>query len=106
MNRKNVISLMKNLGVTLICLIVVPSGYGVPAKVVRAITTVQMKKVPPTNMQTALFASRPDESSPAPAAAMEPKTSGAPFPKASKVTPAKDSGMLNLSTKNSRHGER
>lgn len=106
MNRKKEMSLMKNRGVTLMCLIVVPSCYGVPANVVRAITTVQMKKVPPTNMQTALSASLPDNSSPAPAAAIEPNTSGAPLPKARSVTPASDSGMLNLSTKYSRHGER
>ena len=107
-NMKNTMSLMKNCGVTLIFLIGGPfgSGFMLVARAVKKITTVQIKKVPPIKIQTGWFASRDALLLGSPAAAIDPNTSGAPFPKASNVTPANDSLQLNLSVINSKHGER
>lgn len=105
---KKMISLMKNYGVTLINLIGFPFGSGLMfvALAVRNMTTVQIKKVPPIKIHTGWFASKEELLSGSPAAAIDPKTSGAPFPNAKRVTPANDSLQLSLSVINSKHGER
>jgi len=89
-------SLRKNLGVTVIFL----SSF--EAFVLRATTTHVIKTVPPNKMQTDFTASA---SSP-PTAEMLLNTSGAPFPKARRVTPAKDSDIPNLTVMYSKAGER
>ena len=92
--KKNIISLRKNLGVTDIYLS--PSGE---ALVLNVMTTLVMNTVPPIRTHTELVAL----SSPA---AIDEKISGAPFPNARKVTPASDSGILNLTVMNSSAVER
>lgn len=105
---KKTISLIKNYGVTLIFLMGGPFGslFMLVARAVKKITTVQIKNVPPIKMHTGWLASRDVLPLGSPAAAIEPNTSGAPLPKARRVTPASDSLQLNLSVINSKHGER
>ena len=81
------------------------SGFKFEALVVRNSTIVQIKNVPPIKIDTALHASS-YPSPELPAAAIDANTSGAPFPKASRVTPANDSLQLNLSVMNSKHGDK
>lgn len=70
-----------------------------PALVTKKITTVVMNSDDPNKGLIELMALlSPDE--------IDENTSGAPFPKASKVTPARDSGILNLTVMNSRAGDR
>ena len=67
-------------------------------------TTVVMKKELPMRLLTMRKIS--PFSGESPAAAIAENTSGAPFPKASNVTPASDSEHLNFSEIASRAGER
>ena len=81
------------------------SGFRLEALVLMAVTTVEMKRVPP---KMRLIEVVPSISMPSllELAASEAKKSGAPFPKASSVTPANDSGILNLVVINAKLGER
>ena len=72
---------------------------GLDAYVERATTIVEMKRADPKRGDNVVTAS----SVPADIAV---KRSGAPFPKARMVTPAKDSEILNLTVMYSRDGER
>lgn len=70
-----------------------------PAFVTKKMTTVVMKSDEPNNGLIELIAlSSPDE--------IDEKTSGAPFPKARRVTPASDSGILNFTVINSSAGDK
>lgn len=91
---RNTTSLMKKFRVTLIFL----SGA---ARRDTPITKLTMKKDEPISEATCKF--KPFSSPPAAIAA---KTSGAPFPKAKRVTPARDSEQENLSEIASKAGER
>jgi len=81
------------------------SGLRFEALVLIAVTTVEMKRVPP---KMRLIDVVPSISIPSllELAANEAKKSGAPFPKASRVTPASDSGILNLVVMKAKLGER
>jgi len=81
------------------------SGLRLEALVLIAVTTVEMKRVPP---KMRLIDVVPSISMPSllELAANEAKKSGAPFPKASRVTPASDSGILNLVVMKAKLGER
>ena len=70
-----------------------------PAFVAKHKTTVVMKSDDPNSGLIELIAlSSPAE--------IDENTSGAPFPNARSVTPAKDSGMPNFTVKNSSAGDR
>ena len=82
---------------------------GFEAKTVRAVTTVEMKTAEPTRalMERSSFSvSWSPELDPDWAAAIAEKTSGAPFPKARRVTPASDSDSLNFMTIYSSEGDK
>ena len=93
--RKNIRSRRKNLGVTLIFLIGLPfgSGFRLEANVLIAVTTVDIKRVPP-NIRLIEVVPSISVLSLLELAAKEAKRSGAPLPKANSVTPAKLSGIL------------
>jgi len=78
------------------------SGFMFEARTVKATTTAEMKKVPPT-MIAVLFTPSGFSS---PTAAIDENTSGAPFPSAKSVTPASDSGNLNVVVIVSRAGDK
>ena len=91
-------SLVKKCFVTLIFLL------GSEAFTAKNITIVVMKKELPIRALTeSMMSPLPSESPPA---AMAEKTSGAPLPRARRVTPAKDSEQDSLSEIRSRAGER
>lgn len=94
---KNIRSLKKNLFVTLTFLLSATFTTN-------AMTTVVMKKTDPISPLTANMTSLFSPESP-PAAIAE-NTSGAPFPSASKVTPAIDSEHLNFSDIASKAGDK
>ena len=105
--RKNIKSLIKKRGVTMIFLIGFPflSGFKFEAFVLMAVTTVEMNNVPPKIRLMEVVPSITSPSLPE-LAANEAKKSGAPFPKARRVTPANDSGILNLVVIKAKLGER
>ena len=70
-----------------------------------AVTTVEMNKVPPKIRLIDVVPSISIPSLPE-LAASDPKKSGAPFPNASSVTPANDSGILNLLVIKAKLGDR
>lgn len=88
----------KNLLVTLIAF-----GSFDAAFRLRNITTVVMNNAEPVRADTVR---RMSDLSPPPAAEMAAKTSGAPFPSASKVTPARDSEKCKRSEMCSKAGDR
>ena len=91
-------SLVKKCFVTLILL------SGSEALTARYITIVVIKKELPIRALTdSMISPFPSESPPAAIAA---KMSGAPFPRASNVTPAKDSEQDSLSEMHSRAGDK
>ena len=102
---KKKMSLRKKEGVTWIFLMAGPFGSvcRFDAPTVRETTTLVMKKVPPTMMDIDFVAAA---SSMSDTAAMAAKTSGAPLPRAKRVTPASDSGILNASTIASSDGDK
>ena len=97
---KNIRSRKKYLGVTFIIFIGGPlgSGFKFDAYVDIDATTVDIKSVPPMikliEVEASYIYAESSE------AANEANKSGAPFPKARRVTPAKDSGIENLTTMN------
>ena len=92
MNMNTIKSLMKNVLFT-------STDPFTPALVTRKMTTVVMKREDPNRGLIELIAlSSPED--------IEENTSGAPFPKASRVTPARDSGMPNYTVMYSSAGDR
>ena len=98
-------SLINSFGVTVINLCFGPftSGFKLEANVDNETTTHEIKKVPPTKMLT-LFVAFWLPSSAGPTDAIDENTSGAPFPNASKVTPARESDRPNLTVIYSKEG--
>ena len=82
------------------------SGLIFEARVDKNITTELMKNVPPTTIDIDLVADKIEFESLSFAPAIAEKTSGAPFPNASNVTPAKESDNLNRLVIVSSAGER
>ena len=105
---QKITSLTKNLGVTRIFLIGFPVSSSLRlATLEQSTVTMQViTKVPPRITLKLLVASLPSSGSPPVAAAIAEKTSGAPFPKARKVTPASESLSPNFVVIVSRAGER
>ena len=95
---KKMRSLRKNLLVTLIYFV-----WPWEAFTLKYMTTHVIKRADPDR---ALTISNRSEGSPPPPAEMAAKTSGAPFPRASSVTPARDSEHDSFSEMASNAGER
>lgn len=72
----------------------------------KATTTLDTNKVPPSIIDTLFVASRVPSPLFDDAAAIEENTSGAPFPSARRVTPARESDSLKVDVIVSRAGER
>ena len=92
---------MKNIEVTLIFL-------SVDALTAKNYTTVEMNKVDPTRLQilSKVLSGFGIPSSPPLLADIAAKTSGAPLPSASRVTPASDSEIFSLLVMNSSAGDK
>ena len=102
--RYTIVMLRKIRSLVKKCLVTRIYLFGSDAFTARYITTVVMKKALPMRALTeSMMSPFPSESPPA---AIAEKTSGAPFPRASRVTPAKDSEQDSLSEMRSRAGER